>query len=117
MFLRLPVMLLVLAVAVLPTLAATDPKDAVNDRQFHEKLLTIARIYGTYGRVDDEARWAPGLCRMPNPARAHSSKSTDEATHGQKLYSLFARDRIGYLGAPKTGSAVGQVIVKESWVP
>jgi hypothetical protein len=88
------------------------------ERPFDDRLLEIAKTYKDYGRVDDEARWAPGLCRMPNPAVAQFSESTDDLTHGRKLYSLLARDRNAYLTAGKEKpSAVGQVIVKESWVP
>jgi hypothetical protein len=91
---------------------AADP--VVNDKPFHDRLLKIARYYPAYGRIDDEFRWAPWLCREPLPGRPTPSRSKDEGTHGQKLYSLFARDRDAYL----TGaSASGQVIVKESWVP
>jgi hypothetical protein len=108
--------LITLSMVAATTTAATDPPE-LNDKQFHEKLLTIARIYTTYGRVDDEARWAPLFCRMPNPAQAHASRSNDEATHGQKLYSLFARDRGAYTAAPDKANPVGQVIIKESWLP
>ena len=97
---------------------AGPPKEdaPVNLEQFHERLLKIAEIYPVYGRVDDEARWSPTFCRMPSPAQAHYSRSTDDETHGQKLYSLFARDRSAYVGNSVPGAA-GQVIVKESWVP
>ena len=79
------------------------------------RLLAIANEYRSYGRVDDEARWAPTDCRMPRPASAHMSKSRHAATHGRKLYSLFARDQMGYLAVANLGAAPGQVIVKESW--
>jgi hypothetical protein len=69
-------------------------------------------------RVDDEFRWAPGLCRRPNPGRARTSASLDDQTHGRKLYSLFARNRDEYLAvADDSPVAVGQVIVKQSWIP
>lgn len=88
----------------------------VNDSAFHEKLLEIAGKYETFGRVDDLARFAPWLCRNPPPSVARVSESKDTSTHGQKLYFLFAKDRNGYLKLdPET--AVGQCIVKESWVP
>jgi hypothetical protein len=96
------------------------PRDRETNRPrdpFSRRLLEIARTYEKYGRVDDEFRWAPFLCRRPNPAAARFSASADAGTHGQKLYSLFARDRNGYLALPKKGQAVGQVIVKQSWVP
>jgi hypothetical protein len=108
----------------------TPEKKAVNDKQFHDKLLEVAKTYTTYGRVDDELRWAPELCRMPLPARVRYSDSSDEATHGRKLYSIFARNRVAYLSVSNPGIVVGlrslerdrqtagaQVIVKESWLP
>jgi hypothetical protein len=114
----------ILSIVVATTAGKDDVPEAkpVNDRKFHERLLTIARIYPTYGRVDDEARWGPLLCRRPAlPGRAHASQSEDESTHGRKLYSLFARDRQAYVqpDRPTTvpSDVVQQVIVKESWVP
>jgi hypothetical protein len=89
----------------------------VNDKQFHEKLLEVARSYKAFGRVDDEARWAPGLCRAPMEARARLSRSSDEATHGQKLYSILAKKRDDYFPAPAASTPVGQIVVKESWIP
>jgi hypothetical protein len=76
------------------------------------KVKEIAATYTSYGRVDDELRWAPWLCRMPMPATAHPSTSQDAATHGRKLYSVFVRDHEHYPDAQ-----IGQVVVKESWVP
>jgi hypothetical protein len=87
------------------------------DKEFVKKLQAAAKAYPLFGRVDDEARWAPGLCREPMPAQARFSKSSDETTHGQKLYSLFAKDRDDYMAAPAKASPVGQVLIKESWVP
>jgi hypothetical protein len=75
------------------------------------RALAIAAEYTAWGRVDDELRWAPFLCRAPMPAVARMSESTDGQTHGQKLYSVFVKDRAQY---PK-GAAAGQVVVKESW--
>ena len=118
-----------LCAAVATTSGATpapeaEPAPVVNDKQFHDKLLEIAKTYPEYGRVDDEMRWAPWLCRAPLPGRARFSRSSDEATHGKKLYSLFAKYRVSYLGqigaedtdATKKQDA-DQVIVKESWIP
>lgn len=108
--------------------------------RFEQKLLEIAKDYQQWGRVDDEARWAPYLCRLPKPAKAKFSESDDEASHGQKLYSLFAKDREAYVAltgdasnrdqatadsasdsrsdppeAAAKASPLGQVVVKESW--
>jgi hypothetical protein len=96
---------------------ADEPVTAVvNDPQFHSRLLKIAEVYTAYGRVDDEFRWAPWFCRMPDPSQPRFSQSADETTHGRKLYSVFARDRDSYMQNPET-IRVGQIIVKESWVP
>jgi Cytochrome P460 len=88
------------------------------DAPFHKELLQVAQDYKPWGRVDDEMRWAPELCRMPEPGKPKFSDSADEDTHGKKLYSLFAKKRSDYfyLGKNKT-APVGQVIVKESWIP
>src|SRR6185369_1352871 len=65
-----------------------------------------------------EMRWAPYLCRAPMPGFARFSASKDDRTHGEKLYSLFVKDRAAYLGLdPKKPVPVGQVIVKQSWIP
>jgi hypothetical protein len=96
-----------------------DPDEPVSEgtQRFHAQLLEIARTYKHYGRVDDEARWAPFLCRMPMPSVARFSASDEIDSHGRKLYFLFAKDRSSYVGKPKTPVSVGQVIVKESWLP
>jgi hypothetical protein len=78
-----------------------------------QRALSISNEYKAWGRVDDELRWAPFLCRQPMPGIAWQSASSDGETHGQKLYSVFAKDHAAY---PAT-SAVGQVVVKESFQP
>ncbi len=105
------------------------PEAASLDKQFVEQLLKIAKEYPSYGRVDDEFRWAPWLCRSPEPSHARFSSSDDGTTHGRKLYFVFAKDREEYLGRkPNTIESsdaakqnaphpVGQTIVKESWAP
>jgi hypothetical protein len=78
---------------------------------FEIRALAIAAEYQAWGRVDDELRWAPGLCRLPLPGVAYMSESKDAGTHGSKLYSVFARHRAAYPAGPDTD----QVVVKESW--
>jgi hypothetical protein len=107
----------VLLIGLCGVLAASDEKPAAsaeNNPQFHSKLLEIAKSYSSFGRVDDEARWAPWLCRTPNPSVARFSESKDEQTHGQKLYFLFAKERHAYV---LNTDAAEQIVVKESWVP
>jgi hypothetical protein len=82
--------------------------------QFEQQLKSIASTYETYGRVDDEMRWAPYLCRMPMPGNARYSEG-DPASHGMKLYSVFAAKREEYIHPPQGALSVGQVVVKESW--
>lgn len=95
------------------------PGDALDER-FASELKTVFATYKAWGRVDDELRWAPFLCRLPEPGRPAMSLAK-EGGHARKLFSLFAKDRGAYVGAhpPDAGrpSSVGQVVVKESYVP
>lgn len=104
---------------------APTPAAEVNDPRWHPTLQEIAAHYTDWGRVDDQMRWAPTLCAMPQPARARISASGDESTHGRKLYTLYAKDPVAY-GAPKSFMAapehpgladVAQVVVKEAFRP
>jgi hypothetical protein len=79
---------------------------------FAETARQIADTYLSWGRVDDELRWAPSLCRLPMPGVPRPSQSSDSSTHGQKLYSVFAKNRMAYPAGPQTG----QVVVKQSWL-
>ncbi len=101
----------------------TDPEEALRLR-----VLEAAKNYREFGRVDDEARWAPYLCRSPMRPEARVSQSGDDETHGgQKLYFMFAKDRAAYanVGVEKvpdiwkerTKTQAEQIIVKESWHP
>ena len=76
-----------------------------------------ARSYASYRRVDETRRWAPTDCEPPAPKPLKVSASRDPETHGRKLYYLFAKDREAYRIARDRAQPVGQVIVKESWVP
>lgn len=104
-------------IAIIATsLIAADPP--AKEPVFHKAFKNAATEYFSWSRVDDEMRWAPELCRMPNPGRAYASESQDEKTHGRKLYSLFAKDRKDYINMTADKLAkVGQVIVKQSWIP
>ncbi len=77
------------------------------------------RDYKPWGRVDDELRWAPWLCRMPLPGRVRMSAAEDGG-HARKLYSVFAKHRDRYPlveGQAPVAQPVGQVLIKESYVP
>jgi len=80
------------------------------------RLLEIAREYLDYGRVDDGTRWSPLDCAL-RPSLARFSDSNDAATHGRKIYYLFARDRDAYVAGIDKTQPIGQVIVKEAWHP
>jgi hypothetical protein len=45
------------------------------------------------------------------------SVSRDPGTHGRKLYHLYAKDFEAYRMSEVWTQPVGQVLVKESWVP
>ncbi len=94
------------------TAAPPQPRDEPRDEAVASELQAIAKAYTSWGRVDDELRWAPFLCRMPMPGRPAFSVAATGG-HAQKLYSLFAKDREGY--AKKGTQAPGQVLVKESF--
>ena len=92
------------------------PREEIDPR-FVDDLKKVAEAHRAWGRVDDETRWAPMLCRTPEPGKAHMS-GADAGGHARKLYSLFAIDRNAYLAATVKGvSAEGQAIVKESYLP
>ena len=111
------------AVQVEPPATPVAPEE--NDPRWHATLRAISAGYAQWGRVEDEMRWAPWLCKLPMPARARLSDSGDDATHGRKLYTLYAKDPVAY-GARQSAMAepdapglvdLTQVIVKEAWKP
>jgi hypothetical protein len=89
------------------------------DARFVPTILAAFRDYKAWGRVDDELRWAPWLCRMPMPGRPRMS-AADDGDHARKLYSVFAKHQDRY---PKSQRAAlvsqpaGQVLIKESFHP
>jgi hypothetical protein len=110
------------ATANAPNIAA--PPEA-NDPRWHPLLQEIAAHYSDWGRVDDQMRWAPTLCAMPQPARARISASSHESTHGRKLYTLYAKDPVAY-GVPRASRplpntpaslASRRCVVKEAFRP
>lgn len=110
----------ILAAVLLASLLSLPPAslsaDTVeNDKQFHAQLLDVAGKYQIFGKVDDLSRWAPWLCSAPPPPKARVSKSVDTGTHGRKVYFLYAKERDAYMKL--SANQVGQIIVKESWMP
>lgn len=98
------------------------------DALFVADVKEAFAAYKAWGRVDDEMRWAPFLCRMPMPGRPAMSAASDGA-HAKKLYSLFAKDHASYAalngnaaltpnGLPALGTPIGaQIVAKESFLP
>jgi hypothetical protein len=93
-----------------PTEPEAEPEGAYDAR-----VLAVAAEYQSWGRVDDQMHAAPTACKAPSHGPvARMSQSDDGGTHGQKLYSVFAKARAQYAS---DHAPVGQVIVKESWKP
>ena len=80
-------------------------------------LTEISTSYPSYGRVDDVQRRAPTDCRAPEPVPPRLSAGRDPETHGRKLYYLYAKNHEAYRMVRELAQPVGQVLVKESWVP
>jgi len=81
-----------------------------------QRLLKIAREYEQYGVVDMKFSWVQLLCRVYQPP-GRISESDDAATHGGKIYLLYAKDWKAYVSGIKESQPVGQAIVKEAWDP
>ena len=97
-----------------------------DDSAQRAKLIEIAANYHKYEKVDGQMRMAPVLCAPALPPRPdyRLSRSDDEATHGKKLYTLFAA-KVDLITRTYTGEArfagnkqplTDQVIVKESFI-
>jgi hypothetical protein len=98
-------------------------------------MLAIGHDYPNYGHAEGELsgdyRFAPSMCKPPGGPVGRISESDDTATHGSKLYTMYARDRAEYmslywakryadtkeLGDLRKPQPVGQIIVKESFTP
>lgn len=87
------------------------PNRALDEGTLEARFAEAARSYLAWGRVDDELRWAPWLCRQPQPSVPRLS-AAEAGGHAEKVYFLYARDRDAYLAR---AAAPGQVVVKESW--
>jgi hypothetical protein len=120
---------LVLSCESKPSVQGATGVSAEVQASWEEQLQRVGTEYSSWKRVDEHWRWAPTLCRVPTPT-LHRSQSASGATHGRKLYTLFAKDLDDYFGLTegpyehanssepvRTVAGVGQVIVKESWIP
>jgi len=90
-----------------------------------ELLLAAAREYRAWTRISDRMELAPALCIWYG-AQVRASDSADDATHGRKLYYLYACDADAYRELSSNGFAtrnddppaptpLGQTLVKETW--
>jgi hypothetical protein len=101
---------------------AEDKTPPLLDPKFQAQLIEIAATYSKWEPADKDMRVAPAPCAaFPgiNPEAlwgSRTSKSTDTKTHGRKLYLLYPKDASAY-NPLKATQPVGQVLVKESWVP
>jgi len=79
---------------------------------FDREILKATAEYKSWGRVDDEFRWAPTACRLLKPGRVYASASDEERTHGKKrlvrrirgsfLVSVALQvDGTGHVGSPR----------------
>jgi hypothetical protein len=83
------------------------------DRSLAAAFREVASQYRAWGRVDDEVRFAPWLCRIPLRSRVRVSSATAE--HGRKVYFLYASDRRTYVDLENVRPRRGFTIVKESF--
>jgi hypothetical protein len=97
---------------------AAAPESAAAPGPFDARLLDAARVYTSWPKVTSTLGWASTDCAAPPPPSAlHPSTSKDDATHGQKLFHLFAQNHGAYVSDYKKPAPAGQVLVKESWSP
>ncbi|MBC8072928.1 MAG: hypothetical protein IAG13_31690 [Deltaproteobacteria bacterium] len=120
-------------------LASTPPPDHGNANMamptvvdYRPLLREIAGSYRSWGMVDNQMHWAPGLCAMPAEGVAHVSTAAPPAAHAQKVFMLYASDAEAYWRAAgittKLPASLGpaqrltsrddvvQVLVKDSFV-
>jgi hypothetical protein len=89
------------------------------------RVLSIARDYTRYSKLDVMPRWAPMPCEptwRPSPGDMylsdplHKGDPTDATMHARKLYYLYALDPEDYTRyQPPNVVQPGQIIVKEAF--
>lgn len=93
-----------------------------------DKLLAVAADYRGYQKMAEDPSYGPTMCRAPIHRSAFISQA-ETGAHGRKLYFLWVKEpdiyaRAGWVGKysdlPEDTiitQPVGQVLVKESFVP
>jgi hypothetical protein len=98
--------------------SAAPPEIPAAPGPFDAHLLDDARAYASWTKVTSTFGWASTDCAAPPPPPTlHAGTSKDDATHGQKLFHLYAKNNAAYVSDYKKTAPIGQVIVKESWHP
>ena len=94
---------------------STEPD--INEPEFHDVLIAAAEDYLRFGMVNSIAKPAPADCMPagPDSPQPFMSQSEHEASHGKKLYFLFAKEIGHYVNPEGDPAPVGQVVVKEAW--
>ena len=108
----------------------TSAANASVKADFAGRLLEIARNYEGYRLSDEKMRVTAAPCAAVQPHHfihgltpaersAKMSSSPDASTHGKKMYFLFIKNGGPFedSGSEKRSQPIGQVIVKEAWVP
>lgn len=114
--------------------ATPHAEPVVADGPWRPLVREVAASYASWGMVDSQFHWAPGLCAMPARGVQHLSAAKAGTAHGEKVFVLHALDPMAYWKAtdvkgrlPETLAHAGagiqsrgdvvQVLVKESFVP
>lgn len=126
-----------LADSTAPPMSVEDAEErpvAAIESPWDPLLREIAASHASWGLVDNQFHWAPGLCAMPAEGVQHLSAADADTAHAAKVFVLHALDPKAYWRSadvkgelPATLDRVGatlrsrddvlQVLVKESFVP
>ncbi|MGH7131370.1 MAG: hypothetical protein ACREJO_05435 [Phycisphaerales bacterium] len=116
--------------------AVPAPAVAAPSSEFDADIISASREFNQWKRLTRTPQFAPSLC-IPHPeysTMVHMSQSGDSATHGRKIYHLYALDPAAYCDAvdmtwmylPGASSTpppaakmpgIRQVLVKDSFHP
>ena len=103
--------------AVIGCRPTAEPAPPEPGRDFEDDLRHVSTVYKAWGPFDGFLRTAVVYCAAPGKGPVRYSQSTDSETHGNKLYYVYAKLRDSYSPDPKGKTQIGQVLVKETWLP